>query len=65
MVSGDLRPSAKQYIEKISQYQSYMAQAAQLSKDSKYEDAPQRSPMQLTRKRTVPVTLGQKNCEWS
>ena len=36
---GNLRPTAKEYMDKISRYQSYMAQAAQQSKDSKYEDA--------------------------
>ena len=39
MLSGPLRPTAKEYLDKISRYQSYMAQAAQMSKDSKYEDA--------------------------
>ncbi len=36
---GNLRPTAKEYMDRISRYQSYMAQAAQQSKDSKYEDA--------------------------
>jgi hypothetical protein len=39
MLSGNLRPTAKEYMDKISRYQSYMAQAAQMGKDSKYEDA--------------------------
>jgi hypothetical protein len=39
MLSGNLRPTAKEYLDKISRYQSYMAQAAQMNKDSKYEDA--------------------------
>jgi hypothetical protein len=32
-------PVAKDYLDKISQYQSYIAQAKLLSKDSKYEEA--------------------------
>ena len=39
MLSGNLRSTAKEYLDKISRYQSYMAQAAQMIKDSKYEDA--------------------------
>src|ERR1700693_237203 len=39
MLSGNLRPTAKEYLDKISRYQSYMAQAAQMTKDSTYEDA--------------------------
>jgi hypothetical protein len=38
-LSGNFRPTAKEYLDKISRYQSYMAQAAQMSKDSKYGDA--------------------------
>jgi hypothetical protein len=37
--SGDLRSTAKDYLDKISRYQTYMSQAKQLSADSKYEDA--------------------------
>jgi len=36
-VSSD--PTAKEYLDKMSRYQSYMSQAVQLKKDSKYEDA--------------------------
>ncbi len=39
MLPGNLRPTAKEYMDKMSRYQSYMAQAAQMDKDSKYEDA--------------------------
>jgi hypothetical protein len=37
--SGDLRSTAKDYLDKIYRYQTFMSQAKQFSADSKYEDA--------------------------
>ena len=38
-VSGDMKPSANEYLDKISRYQDAMTQGNQATQNSKYEDA--------------------------